>query len=856
MCTLCAALISPDTNCPIKSAATDAVAAGIDINEGGTDVAADTSTTASVSVGGSFVGGLGFVGDEDWVSISLGAGETVVIGLEGTGAAPLSDPLVEIWDSTGTTRLGFDDDGGAGLNSSLTFTATEAGTYYINATSFGTNKTGEYTVTVGDSEMDVWTHDQIADYLTDGYWNDTGRVWRAFDVAPGGTISVDFTELSTVQQQVATWAFQAWSNVTGLVFDYVADTAADIFFNRDSTSGPTAFNSSSYSGNQIIQSSITISDSWVDQYGTTLDSYTTTTFIHEIGHALGLGHAGYYNGAASYTTTPGQGLGYNQYLNDSWQASVMSYMSQTENTWLNASYAPALSAMMADIIAIQDLYGTTGAIRTGDTTYGENSTAGGYLDQLVGLNTNPFSFTIYDEGGIDTLDMGSSSYDQVVDIDPESASDVNGGVGNVLIARGTVLENVILGGGNDTVTGNDADNLIAAGAGTNTVDGGLGDDTVVFSGLRSAYTITTNGDLTTVSTTSEVTVVENVEYLQFSDLTESLVANALPEVSIADVSLSALEWSNIGSSVDYFDADGDAAVGYQVWDSEGGDNFWLLNSGYLDASNGYYFTADRLDDLWVRGEADAGTQTLWMRAWDGEDYGAWENFDLTTEAQNTPPVAALDDVTVGPDAWTNVGTSVSYSDADGDAAVGYQVWDSEGGDSFWLQNSGYLDAGSGYYFTADRVDNLWLRGDADDSSQTLWIRAWDGEEYGAWDSFEFTTQSANTAPDVAADPITTATGGWHAFGSDVTYSDADGDAPVQYELWDSEGADSFWVLYSGFVDASSGYVIDADQLNDTWLLADSTASDQTLMIRAHDGTDWGAWESFVFTSAVEAAEIA
>jgi hypothetical protein len=32
----------------------------------------------------------------------------------------------------------------------------------------------------------------------------------------------------------------------------------------------------------------------------TIDSYSFQTYVHEIGHALGLGHGGPYNGSASY----------------------------------------------------------------------------------------------------------------------------------------------------------------------------------------------------------------------------------------------------------------------------------------------------------------------------------------------------------------------------------------------------------------------------------------------------------------------------------------------------------------------------------------------------------------------------
>lgn len=317
------------------------------------------------------------------------------------------------------------------------------------------------------ADLPTYSLDQIADQLSDGYWEDSSQEFRKFDVAPGGSLTVDITNLTVAGRFFARNALDAWEKVTGINFIFTSSgTGADIYFDDDQSG---AYSGSATSGNTIQRSIVNVSTDWIAGDGIDLNSYSFQTYIHEIGHALGLGHAGNYNGTGGYEE---DGSGDNHYLNDSWQVSIMSYFAQFQNTAIDASFAYVMTPMIADILAIQNLYGVP-MLRTGDTTYGENSNAGGYYNTAF---TDNVTFTIVDSGGIDTIDFASVSADQTVTLASEGISDVNGLTGNMIIARDTVIENFFSGSGDDYIVGNDANNLLKGGAGNDEIFGGDGDD--------------------------------------------------------------------------------------------------------------------------------------------------------------------------------------------------------------------------------------------------------------------------------------------------------------------------------------------------------------------------------------------
>ncbi len=334
--------------------------------------------------------------------------------------------------------------------------------------------------------------------LTDrSYWgavNSTAFKWGSSTQGTGATISYSFDKASHfTAQEKATFlkAFAMWSSVADVTFVEVKNNAGVVLTRGHDggayTQTPTSDGSGAQLGSVTGEAKISFDTSVpgfdlsgsLDKYG----GYGMSSLIHEVGHLIGLGHSGAYNGNVNAKTDQFSAFDDRQY-------SVMSYISYdntdakyaASNPWGgtdwgtdNQGYARTAphTVQVLDIVGIQEIYGASKHTpMSGGQTYGFNSNIQGPLHDFFDftVNTSPV-VTIFNEGTGNTLDLTGYRMDQYIDLRPSAFSSVGGLVNNLSIAFGTNIGTAYGGTGNDTMVANEFGSVLSGNSGNDVLYG-------------------------------------------------------------------------------------------------------------------------------------------------------------------------------------------------------------------------------------------------------------------------------------------------------------------------------------------------------------------------------------------------
>ena len=304
-------------------------------------------------------------------------------------------------------------------------------------------------------------------------------------------------ELDPAQKTAITDSLAKWSAVADIKFTLVTDTnntVGDLRFGgyagMDDDTAAWAYTPS----NDPVAGDVWIGPQ-TNNPDPTAGSYDYMTFMHEIGHALGLKHpfeSSFYN---STTLSP---------VLDDVRYTIMSYTN-------SYSYEPT-TPMLLDILAIQKLYGTNDLWEAGNTVYRWDA------------GQSVFE-TIWDGGGIDTIDASNQANGVFLNLNEGEFSNIGAAFydyqqqkyinDGLAIAFGAKIENATGSAFNDTLVGNNLANVLDGGAGADLMMGGAGNDTYIVDNVMDfvVETSTRNSEVDTVLASVSYTLGANLENL-------------------------------------------------------------------------------------------------------------------------------------------------------------------------------------------------------------------------------------------------------------------------------------------------------------------------------------------------------
>lgn len=427
------------------------------------DFGASILTTGRVTAGDSTNGRLETEGDTDWFAISLVAGRAYSFTLESGTTDGLFDPYLKIYTSDRT--LIDESDDANGLDSQIDLVATASGTYYLEASSGSSGSgTGTYVISASLPVSDDYTSTILTTGKVTAGSSATGQLesvgdsdWFAVTLVAGKLYNFTLESGATAGLDDPLLSF--YSPLGGLITsnDDNDEFNSEIGYNVSASGTYYLAASSGSNGNGVGSYTLAVSSPITDDYPATIK---TTGKVAAGGSAPGQLESVNDQDWFSVSLTAGQ-----------------QYTFALDGAATNGLEDPFLS-----------LYDSSGTLISSN-------------DDNNGMNSE-FAYTVATTG---TYYLGAGA----------SPHGTGTGKGSYTLSVSSPSS-----GGITNVGGTSGNDILNAGVGDYSFDGGSGTDTVVLSGNLESYSIqqTTGGyTLSELGGSASSITLNSIERVQFAD---------------------------------------------------------------------------------------------------------------------------------------------------------------------------------------------------------------------------------------------------------------------------------------------------------------------------------------------------
>ena len=328
---------------------------------------------------------------------------------------------------------------------------------------------------------------RLDDILSSVTW-DTKVFTYAFHDAPSlrQAQEIEFAPLSAPQRELARATLRQIETFTSLHFLETSGTAEALLtyaqWNGKSRLGRA--DAKSRDRGASVDYVDTRGQTWISSVDAKLTDlspggYASRWWMHETGHIFGLEHT--HNNFAN-TPLPAE--------YDNMSNTLMTYRLSGEIVlhMPHGNFYPT-TYMPLDMFALQHLYGANLETNAKDRIYRFSPDSDDYFAGSARVASNPdgkLFLTLWDGGGSDTLDFTAYSQNGIYDMRPGRFSApspaqrvefnpgdfAEGSIGMPLLPKGdqrALIENIIVGNGDNKITAHEAANMITLGAGANRI---------------------------------------------------------------------------------------------------------------------------------------------------------------------------------------------------------------------------------------------------------------------------------------------------------------------------------------------------------------------------------------------------